>query len=179
MVNAYSVADLLDFLSHASQRGLMPAATAQALAVACRNVFGVLGDEEEIDLRTADLDAITKRFTIKRARDFNPTSLKEYVRRARRAVDLYLQWRENPADFSVRTRATSSRKDRAKPDAPASLSRGLEQNDQTPPVTQPGTYQSSFPVRPGRIVTVSNVPEDLSSAEAERLAQFIRMLAVE
>jgi hypothetical protein len=45
MENAYSVDDLLEFLDHAGDRGLMPAATAQALAVASRNVLGILGDE--------------------------------------------------------------------------------------------------------------------------------------
>lgn len=38
-------------------------------------------------------------------------------------------------------------------------------------------YQTAFPVRPGHVVTVSNIPLDLSAAEAERLAQFIRLLA--
>ena len=46
MPQAYSVDDLLEFLDHAGDRGLMPAATAQALAVASRNVMGVLGEQE-------------------------------------------------------------------------------------------------------------------------------------
>jgi hypothetical protein len=41
----------------------------------------------------------------------------------------------------------------------------------------PGGYQTAFPVRPGQIVTISNIPDDLTRAEAERLAQFIQMLA--
>lgn len=39
-------------------------------------------------------------------------------------------------------------------------------------------YQSSFPVRPGTVVTLSNIPNDLTSEEAERLAQFVRLLGV-
>jgi len=178
MANDYSVADMLEFLAHASQRGLMPAATAQALAVACRNVFGILGEDEVTDLRTADLDGIIQRFTNKRAKEFNPTSLKEYARRARRAVDLYLQWRGNPADFSVKTRATTPKKDR--PKSSSQPTRTVEADVDHPPTQIPfGGYQSAFPVRPGRIVTISNLPEDLSKAEAERLANFIRMLSVE
>lgn len=182
MANDYGVADLLEFLAHASQRGLMPAATAQALAVACRNVFGILGDDETADLRSLDLDAVVKRFTNKRAKEFNPTSLKEYSRRARRAVELYLQWRENPADFSVKTRTTNaSRKERPKSAAQDNGSRDpeLEKPATVAATVQQGSYQSAFPVRPGHIVTISNVPQDLTTAEAERLTQFIKMLATQ
>lgn len=187
MVNEYSVADLLDFLSHAGERGLMPAATAQALAVAVRNVFGVLDSGEQEDLRELDLDAIINRFTNKRARDFNPTSLKEYARRVRRAVELYTKWRANPADFSIKTRTPGSgkktregKKEHVEPVTPANRSSASAKTDALVSVqSAPGGYQSAFPVRPGRVVTLLNVPEDLTSAEADRLAQFVRMLAVQ
>jgi hypothetical protein len=68
--------NLLEFLDHAGERGLMPAATARALGVATRNVLAVLTDQEKADLRNQDLDAVIKRFNNKRARDFNPSSLK-------------------------------------------------------------------------------------------------------
>jgi hypothetical protein len=175
MANAYSMAELLDFLSHAADRGLMPSATAQALAVAVRNVFGVLSADEQTDIRNVDLDATIKRFNNKRARDFNPSSLKEYGRRVRRAVELFLQWRDNPAEFAVKTRASSSgRKERR---ARADVS-GATEADERVPIGGTG-YQSAITVRPGRVVTLLNVPEDLTTAEAERLAQFVRMLAVQ
>jgi hypothetical protein len=44
---------------------------------------------------------------------------------------------------------------------------------------RPGTYNSSLPVRPGVVVTLANVPYDLTKAEAERLVGFIRLLAVD
>jgi hypothetical protein len=185
MANEYSVEDLLDFLAHAGDRGLMPAATAQALAVASRNVFGVLADNERADLRNADLDAVVKRFTNKRAREFNPSSLKEYARRARRAMELFLQWRENPANFSVKTRTTNAtkKKDRPSRAEPPSIS-PTEGGVVERPLPQQrsqerGGFQSAFPIRPGRVVTISNIPEDLTTAEADRLAQFVRMLAVQ
>ena len=46
MANSYSADDLLEFLDHAGDKGLMPAATAQALAVATRNVMGILAEDE-------------------------------------------------------------------------------------------------------------------------------------
>lgn len=181
MANDYSVDDLLDFLSHASERGLMPAATAQALAVACRNVFAVLGAQERIDVRKVDIDAIVKRFTNKRAKEFTPSSLKEYGRRVRRAVELFLQWRDNPADFTVKTRATSGTrtKDRSSTTEGVHSARGTGDGTQQSTPSDTRGYQSAFPVRPGRVVTISNIPDDMSLIEAERLAEFIKMLAVE
>src|SRR5437660_1086059 len=114
MTNAYSMDDLLEFLDHAGERGLMPAATAQALAVATRNVLGMLTDEEKRDLGSQDLDSVIKRFNNKRAKDFNPSSLKEYGRRVRRAIDLFLNWRADPANFTVKTRTTTSSRRKGK-----------------------------------------------------------------
>lgn len=178
MANAYSSDDLLEFLDHAGDRGLMPAATAQALAVATRNVLGVLSEQERKDLSSQDIDGVIKRFTNKRAKDFNPTSLKEYGRRIHRAVELFLQWREDPANFTVKTRSTpTTRKKEKSKSQTAGSSDSNDFLDDTP--SRPGSYNSSVPVRPGIVVTFANVPQDLTKVEAERLASFVRMLAID
>lgn len=173
MSNEYAVDDLLGFLEHASDRGLLPAATAQALAVASRNVFGVLESGERNDLRTLELAAVVKRFQNKRARDFTPQSLKEYERRVNRAVKLYLEWKADPSTFKAATRSTQSARRRTK--SPLLD----EPSDELPIQPMPGTYQTSVPLGPGRIVTLANVPMDLTQAEANRLAKFVQMLALE
>jgi hypothetical protein len=177
MANAYSADDLLEFLDHAGDKGLMPAATAQALAVATRSVLGILSDAEKADLRQLDLDAIVRRFTNKRAKDFNPSSLKEYGRRIRRAVDLFLSWREDPANFTVKTRTTAGPRKRDKEfgsDEPMTRETSTEQA----PDEVAGTYRSAIPIRPGLVVTLVNIPNDLTTAEAERIAGFVRILAL-
>lgn len=191
MANTYSMEDVLDFLSHASDRGLMPASTATALAVAVRNVLGVLTEDERGDLGSLDMAAVIKRFTNKRARDFSPTSLKEYGRRVQRAIDLYRQWSSDPANFSIKTRATNAGKKRqrngseATSPAPAPEWRAIDSLEpyQSPstPMSLPlsGGYATSIPIRTDWVVTVSNLPPDLTPAEAERLAKFIRLLSVE
>ncbi len=165
MANAYSADDLLEFLDHAGDKGLMPAATAQALAVATRNVLGILSDDEKADLRQLDLDAIVRRFTNKRAKDFNPSSLKEYGRRLRRAVDLFLSWRNDPANFTEKELGNNE-----------SITR--ETSTEQAPDEVAGTYRSAIPIRPGLVVTLVNIPNDLTGAEAERIAGFVRMLAL-
>jgi len=187
MQNTHSLEDLLDFLNHAGERGLMPAATAQALAVATRNVFAVLAEEEKTDLPLDDLDGIIRRFNNKRASDFNPASLKEYDRRVRRAVDMYQQWKHDPANFTVPTRATTVAKRKDGSNGLATPPVTSIANEELPSVAAPSQssaltvemsgYQTALPVRAGHVVTVSNIPLDLTAAEAERLAQFVRMLA--
>ncbi len=177
MANGYSADDLQGFLDHAGDKGLMPAATAQALAVATRNVLAILSDTEKADLSQLDLDAAIKRFTNKRAKDVNPTSLKEYGRRVRRAVELFLTWREDPANFTIKTRTTSAPRKRDKGSAnnePVARDAADQSAEEVA-----GTYRSSVPVRPGLVVTLVNIPNDLTSAEAERIAGFVRMLALD
>lgn len=177
MTNGYSADDLLEFLDHAGDKGLMPAATAQALAVAARNVLAILSDVEKADLRQLDLETAVKRFTNKRAKDFNPASLKEYGRRVHRAVSLFLAWREDPANFTVKTRTTSASRKKGKGtanDQPVARDAKEQALDEVA-----GTYRSSVPVRPGHVVTLVNIPNDLTTAEAERIAGFVKMLALE
>lgn len=166
------IEDLLDFLQRAEKRGLMPAATARALAVASRNVFSVLDSNERAALAITDVDAVFERFINKRGDDFTPESLKEYGRRVRRAVDLYVQWRDDPANFSVKTRSThASPQQRV-----AEPARGTAEQPSMPAAGSAG-YQTAFPIRPGHVVTITNVPHDLTTEEAKRLGQFITLLA--
>ena len=180
MANAYSLDDLLDFLDHAGDRGLMPAASAQALAVASRNVFAVLTDQEKKDLSQQALGSVIKRFNNKRAKDFNPSSLKEYARRVYKAIDLFLAWRADPANFTVKTRSTTASRKKDKGKEPSGGGSSGSTHDALEDIpSRPGTYHSSIPVRPGVVVTLANIPHDLSKPEAERLANFVRMLAVD
>ncbi|MCV4697621.1 hypothetical protein OFB92_31420, partial [Escherichia coli] len=86
-----------------------------------------------------------------------------------RAVELYEQWKANPADFSVKTRTTGSRRKSAK-----TAQNDINKNEsltyntadavtQVPP-SRHGTYQSSFPVGTGRVITISNIPDDLTTS---------------
>jgi hypothetical protein len=118
--------------------------------------------------------------TTKRAKAFNPSSLKEYGRRVHRAVDLYLQWHLDPGKLSPKTRATIAARRRERGADPGDHARAVaEPKPSALPNAQQGRgFQSAFPIRPGTVVTLSNVPSDLTAAEADRLAQFVKMLVV-
>jgi hypothetical protein len=54
-----------------------------------------------------------------------------------------------------------------------------EDNKEQSPSSDPNSYESAFPVRPGWVVTIANLPHEFSKAEAVQLSQFIRMISVE
>lgn len=180
----YGSVAILDFLAHASERGMLPAATAGALAVACRTVFEILEPAEAEDLRAVDLDRLVSRFVNKRARDFNPSSLKEYGRRVKRAWDLFSAWKSDPANFSPKTRATDATRRAKRVDRPsAEPGSGAVPAAPAPPTVRsveafemPGAFSSAFPIRRGHVVTIANIPADLTGEEAERLASYVRLL---
>ena len=184
----YGSAAVLDFLAHAGNRGMLPPATVGALTVACRTVFEILEANEAADLRAVDLDKVVKRFENKRARDFNPSSLKEYGRRVRRAWSLFTDWKNDPANFAPKTRTTAAKKPdgkAARRAAEVPMPSALVAPAATAPVSPPnvvsstdveGAYSTAFPIRRGHVVTISNLPVDLTREEAERLGSFVRLL---
>jgi len=179
MPNMYSADDLFGFLEHASLMGLLPPATAAALAVACRNVLGVLSNEERKNLGQQDLDAVIQHFQNKRAKDFTAPTLKEYGRRLLRTVNLFQDWREDPVNFRPATRATSPARMRRNSVDLDDERASRVQPANAVPYTVSGTYQTTVPLGRDRIVTLLNVPANLTKAEAKRLATFVEMLVVE
>lgn len=190
MKNPYSLEALLDFLTHASQRGILPTATAAALTVAARSVLGMLNPDEQHDLRTTNLDSAINRFNNKRAEDVSPASLKEYGQRTRRAVEHFLRWHDDPENFSAKTRQTKKRaallnKGQASPQQGGADTYDAQQVESRT-VMEPQVvdqeklelYDTAFPIRPGVVAWLTNIPYNLTKAEAERLAQFVRMLAI-
>jgi hypothetical protein len=191
-VNMYSTSDVLDFLEHAGDRGLMPPATAQALAVACRRIFEILDDGERADVRKLDLDELAQRFANKRASDFRPDSLKEYQRRLKRAVDGFISWREDPTSYRAPRRASKSSKDTKQPgvrssaqlseDHPTVANSSRSRDDHAPAAHRVSDadryFDTNFPLRAGHVVTVRGVPIDMTKAESDRLAQFLAMFVL-
>ena len=180
-MSEYGDTDVLQFLDHAAERGMMPSTTANSLKVASGKLFEILTDSERLDVRRLDLDELAKRFQNKRARDYSPSSLKEYGRRTKRAVDLFLQWKSSPADFKVATRSTVVSRRAPHPRQPTEIGTETETHV-APPLSRSASnstasaFDTALPLRAGVVVGIQNVPVDLTAAEAERLAQFVRLL---
>lgn len=171
---------LLAFLDAAAARGSLPRATAAALTVASRRVMEVLTARERANLLNVEPAVIVNRFNNKFADRFSAGSLKEYGRRFERALELFKQWNASPSNFSVPMRLTKQARQRQAALEPTQeITRVSDAGSAPAAPAGAASFHSSFPVRPGTVVTVLNIPADLTTAEADRLAQFIRMLAVE
>lgn len=171
---------LLAFLDLAAVQGALPRATAAALTVASRRVMAVLTPKERANLLNVKSAAVIKRFNRKFADNFSEGSRNEYGRRFERALALFKEWNVDPENFSVPTRLTKRSRANKVAVGSAQGPKKTSMEDQTPAVRSGASgFQSSFPVRPGTVVTLLNIPSDLTRAEAERLAHFVKMLAVE
>lgn len=185
-LNSGTGAGLIEFLDWTIERSELNRSTASALKVGCNNVLSVEEDPGGIDLRTLDVDHFLQRFTTKAKGKYKDKSLDQYRQRFRQSVQMYLLWLDDKEWRPSRLRPTSNGNGngggnatrRSAPSAQqrTSPARAEPLNPPEPPPLDPGLIEYPFVIRPGLRVRLV-LPEDLTSAEAERLAAHIKTLA--
>jgi hypothetical protein len=178
-------AGLLGFITYLIQKNEMVAATASALRTGCAKVLSIEGDPAAVDVRTADVDDIVRRYRNRWRGEIKEQSLDEYERRFRQATTMYRKWLNNDPDWLPKRRPASA------PSASSKKSEGATSGQQetgkrssgngsaghdVPP--QPGMVTYPIVIRPGvqgRIV----LPENLTKKEAQRVAAFVNALALD
>ena len=174
-------AGLLAFLKYLIDKNEMVAGTVNALRTGCAKVLSIESDPVTIDLRTADVDDITRRFRNRWRAEIKDQSLDEYERRFRQAVTMYLKWLNNDPDWKPKSRpASGSPAGSKKPDSSAATAqRGTARPPAAPePPAQPGMVTYPIVIRvgvQGKII----LPENLTKKEAQRVANFVTALALE
>lgn len=179
----YSLDALNKFLDYVADKGMMKAETAKGRKVAANKIFEKLTPEERQDLRLANLDTEAERFGNRQGSDYMPASLQVYKSRVKSALSDFFSWVDNPAAFrpSVATRSGAT-----KPNGSAKKTNtetvNVAPKVDTPPLHNPGAGASDhlifpIPIRPGLVVKLTNIPVDLTTAEAEKIAQVVRALA--
>lgn len=173
MSTEYSKAKLLDFLTYLGKKGLMKEATTSARKAAVNTLLGILSDEEAADLRNIDLDSVIVRFSNLKGSEFKPESLRVYKSRVANALEDLINYKKNPLSFKPSValpRVSLSKPTKA-------VSTGT--NNTPAPKSENRVNEVTFPIpiRPGLIVQISGVPEDLSKDEATRIANVILALA--
>ena len=175
--------EFLEFWDWAISKGLMKKNTAKALATASRQVLSIDEDWETKKITGLDVDDIINRFINLRSMDVKPENLNTYGRRFRQAVELFLQYRQDPSNWKPRVRTSSNRKLRVtKPDR----AKGLQVSHNTDEIAVSDVRASEslslvdypFPLRDNCILRLK-LPSDLKIADVERLAAFMRTLALD
>jgi hypothetical protein len=170
-----SGAGLIAFLNWARDKKELVEATATALRTGCLKVLKATDDWESVDLMSANLDDIVRRFRNAHRLDMKDRTLEQYEQRFRQSVDMYLKRLNGEPWQPTRT-----------PRKPASSQGGnggsatqVELPQQVVnPAPQTGMITYPFPIRPGMQGKIT-LPEDLSVREAKRIAAFISTLAME
>jgi len=177
----YSVAALRKFLEFAAQRGLMPRETANARKTSVEKVLGVLDPSETTDLRSVDLESAFRRFTTLQGSGYKPQSLRVYESRTKSAVSEFIQWADSPSTYKptkgrAKTVARSSKAStqrRIEPDADNAAPYLQRPSSASLTLPSAGMLVVPIPIRSDLCVTISGLPSDLTSDEAEKIANVI------
>ena len=180
----YSLDALGEFFDFAAAKGLIKQNTAQSRKLASNKVLSVLDDSEKANLRDVDIDKAFERFQNLQGKSYKPDSLQVYLSRVKTALSDFISYVDNPASFKPggaqratsqtiqhvrRTRRTRTSADRIKE---SHVEHELPQDHHDYHVVVP------VPLREGLVVKISNLPSDLTVAEAGRLAAIIKAYAV-
>lgn len=190
MAASHHVTDLLKFLETAGQKGWIKAATASGLKGACERVLGALDEEEKVDVARIDVDAALKRFGNKNG-NISPQSLGIYGSRIRSAIKMFTEAKANPTSWKPPTGRTARASAKAETSTGAhEKPKGLSAKNLTEPSSAatphaPGVadvlgrgLSYPFPLRADVTITISNIPRDLRATEVDRIAQFLKALAL-
>lgn len=176
----HSLEDLLNFLDWLADKGLMAKNTAFGRKAACSKVLGILDPEEKADVTQLDIDQVMSRFNNLKGKTYAPKSLKVYRGRVQNSIDDFRRYTSDPENFKTSTNVARSSGDMSKkktknsPSAP--LSEDVEHH--APTISHaPNVYP--IPIRSDLVVRIHGLPFDLTKAEAERIANVVRAMAME
>ncbi len=179
MEPSYSFEEFVSFLDYASDMGLLKANTVVGWKTAASKVADDLLKQEAEDVRQIDLDLLFQRFVNRNRVQVSPNTLRTYKQRLGKALAEFEQWRQSPTSYkpSLGSRSRTADSGSPKKDVPRSDS-NLTAATEGPSLQPKGMLTLPFPLRPDFLVTIQ-VPRDLTSSEAARIAAFVKTLAVD
>lgn len=170
----------MDFLNWAPEHDYMNSTTASGLRTGVRKVLGDDEDLEQIDIRHADIDDIVLRFHNRARGKMKDRSVDVYESRFRSSIETYIKWLNKDKDWipaASRTRKPASSGGAAKRQVTSVVQKNESDSTELAP-SGPGVITYPFPIRAGFQGKIT-LPENLTRREAERVAAFIKTLAVE
>lgn len=155
----YSIGNLRAFADDLPHISRMRRRTATDLAVGARAVLNSLDLADDVDVRTLDRDDLLAQFETAEAGRLARYSLQTYKSAFRGVLEAFLRRQANEPDWDAPRRSTRSAT------APAMAANG------TPLVGH------MFPLRDSITIRLS-LPTNLTAAEADRMADFIKSLVI-
>ncbi|MBN9223065.1 MAG: hypothetical protein J0I79_34495 [Mesorhizobium sp.] len=169
---------LLEFLDYLARKGLLNKITANARKAAASKVLALLDESEAADLTNVDLDQLMHRFSNIEGGNYTPGSLNTYKSRIKSSVEDFLNYQDSPMTFKVGgaagARKTSDRQKGGQTTGERPAARPVAS-----PVIAPPTSVSvlPIPIRQNLIVQIQGLPFDLTTAEANKIANVVRAMA--
>ncbi|CAN5317710.1 hypothetical protein BH23GEM4_BH23GEM4_21890 [soil metagenome] len=182
----FSFRALIDFLDYAGDHGLINHGTTVSYRVAASKIEDDLTDQEASDVRQIEVPIVFQRFVNKNRVKVSPDTLRTYQRRLETAIGEFVEWRKDPTAYKPKGRSGVKRaaKNGKAEEPKASRPRRRAETEQPVRLSETDTPPNRliltipFPLRPDFLASIQ-IPRDLKSSEAERLATFIRTLAVD
>lgn len=170
----YSESAFLDFLRQGTVAGVIRPDTARARKRAAEQLLVQLRSHERLDLRQLDVDDLCSRFHKLQGSTIRPETLQIYNERLKAGLRDFFSWTDDPGSFSSVEGETPEVQLVAARDNPgqAAAREALVLN---PPRSPHEIFP--VPIREDLVVYIQNVPLDLTSHEAERIARVIKALA--
>lgn len=184
--------ELVKFLDTAGKKGWIKPATASSMKTTCVRVLGALDAEEKVDVGKIDVDDALTRFANKNS-DVASGSLGAYKSRIRSAIKMFSEAKANPTGWKPPSSRGSTASGNGKAATPktssgkAKTAKGEKAHDaHTPPAQRNEDVADAlgrglsypFPLRADVTITISNIPRDLRATEVDRIAQFLKALAI-
>jgi hypothetical protein len=175
---------LLAFIDWAASKHEIKAPTAQGLRIAVVNVLQVEDDVDAFNVGDVDLDRLFERFEVRSGNKYSTSSLNAYKSRFRTAVTMYVAWLNGNSNWKTTVRARRSRSKGTgtrQAQVPKAAAAVEPQREQEQPALLSGNGSTelvthTLPLRRDLLVRMV-LPVDLTRADAERIANFVKSLA--
>jgi len=174
-VKDYSQQAFLEFLRQGAITGITKPATARSRKLAAENLLVQLKSDERLDLRLLDVDELCSRFHKLQGSTIRPETIQLYNERLTSGLTDFISWTSDPASF----RSIEGEK----PEAVVVAARDTPEQSQAREelaLNPPRSPHDIFPVplRENLIVYLHNIPLDLTSTEAGKIAAVVKALAL-
>lgn len=178
-----SLSALVEFLDWTADKGLMAKNTVGGRKAAVGAVLGVLAPEETSDVTTVDLDSAMARFVNLQGKKYNTSSLNVYKSRTNAAISDFRDWLADPLAFKPHLNKSDKKTSPKSAKAKTYTATKNHIDDNQTPSSLSSLHQATanvfpIPIRENVVVRIHNLPFDLTAAEADKIANVVKAMAM-